>query len=200
MKRMITLAISLLAGSAFATPVTVFDQSDLAAPLGGAVNPTSFAPLGQSFTPTLTGIDFVTVGLQMVFPTQFDVSLYQGVGTGGAMLGTSNSANATSSGFYEFDFLSRIALTPGQIYTIIINPLSTNGGLLADNGANPYSGGTLIESGSSILTVDALFAEGIKVDVGTVPEPGTLSLLGATAIAGLLAQRKSKATSKAKPS
>src|SRR5437016_782088 len=70
----------------------VYDQSNTVAPHVG-LNIDPYAPIGQSFTPTLTSLNFVEVRLSDTntngLGASFDVNIRSGATTVGPVLGTS---------------------------------------------------------------------------------------------------------------
>ena len=59
-----------------------------------SLNYSAFTPIGESVTPTLNGIQWAAFAMQDFSTTGtgvFDVDLYQGVGTSGALLATSTA-------------------------------------------------------------------------------------------------------------
>jgi hypothetical protein len=169
-----------LVGSAKADPIRVIDQQN-DGPAGSTQGGVVF---GQSFTPTLSSIDFfeVTIG---DFGAIDEVQILNGVsgldGLSGAVLGTSEPAATpgNSQGPVLFQFPGGIALTPGDTYVARI--FSTNGTFapaiagISITLDNAYTGGQLLESGFSVTTpflvnYDAVFQEGFT----PVPEVSTI--------------------------
>jgi hypothetical protein len=144
---------------------------------------TAFTPIGESFTPTLNGIQWAAFGMQDFTTTGtgvFDVELFQGVGTTGALLATSAATDLPPNfgipgpGAYAyFYFASEVALTPATPYTLILNQLS--GDLFVVLAASlSQAGDQAILFGQPQPNLNLTFGEGIVA----VPEPSTLSLLG----------------------
>jgi hypothetical protein len=143
-----------------------------------------FAPLGQSFTPTLTSIGFVRLKL-------YDGNSGNGIGATlvvnlrsnaitGSILAQTISVTLTD-GFAEvvsFVFPMPVTLTPGTNY--FFEPVVQSGdSWKVDLGPYNYPGGTTISQGLSIPGSDLWFREGI-----IVPEPSSalLIVIGATVL------------------
>jgi hypothetical protein len=136
--------------------------------------------LGQSFTPVLTGIDFVQ--LQAVaYPGSGSslsrLHLYQG-GPGGPLLGTTEALLVADStlAIRTFYFTQQIPLTPSQVYYLgleatRVDPSTVDMAVSYVFGW-PYDRGTLFANGSASPNADLWFREGV-----VVPEPGACSLL-----------------------
>lgn len=114
---LLTLVFALSAAIASAT----IDQQNTAANsfFGPSISP------GQSFTPTLSGIDFASFELATndgVNGALVFVTLYQGDGFGGTVLATSSNnqlvTNTSSFQEYTFNFAPTVSLTPGNVYTL----------------------------------------------------------------------------------
>ncbi len=102
-------------------------------------------------------------------------------GLDGPVIGTSNPVpvnTVATSGTHEiihFDFPSTISLTPGNTYVFRLQTPQGIGGISWSG--NSYSNGQyLIENyaTSEFLLQDAIFQEGMMVDV--IPAPGALAL------------------------
>jgi hypothetical protein len=142
---------------------------------------------GQSFSPTLTRIDFATFSLATSDPTNGALTfavLYSGAGFGGSLIGaSSNDVLITDASFesYEFDFSPGISLTPSQTYTLQLVDATGSTLYEFDGGGNPYPGGVEYSStGVAQTAYDVVFSEGIVA----VPEPGSLAqgILGLTVL------------------
>jgi PEP-CTERM motif len=152
-----------------------------------SLNYSAFTPIGESFTPTLDGIQWAAFGMQDFTTTgigAFDVDLFQGVGTTGTLLATSATTNLPPGfgipgpGAYAyFYFGSEVALTPGTPYTLILNQLSGDTFLVLAASVS-QTGNTAILFGQPQANLNLTFGEGIF----TVPEPSTLTLLGIAAV------------------
>ncbi len=199
------LAGGLNAGSgAYANPITQVDQQNLLA--NGAIGAPSgkFDGYGQSFTPTLTGIDaFEFFAFERAFgpviAMDWQINIREGTLTG-TILGTSNPVSGvfTTGDPINFMFPTRIPLTPGNVYVSEIL-FSTSSHFLEANinlffDPNPpgdvYSGGELLGLGDRSLD-DYKFREGLNA-ANPIPEPSTMLLLG-SGLVGLIGYRWKKA-------
>ncbi len=162
-----------------------------------------FSPIGQSFTPSLSGLDFVSVLMMDVGSPNagtFVAEIHQG--TDGALLATSQQdtlpigfGDGTRFGMdVDFNFSHRVALTPGDLYSFIIRDTNPGAGdnffLSGTEGFDSYPRGQEIEFGqvSTGLNYDLFFREGIT----SVPEPASLLLLaiGAACAAAIARHRR----------
>ena len=130
--------------------------------------------IGQSFTPTLTGIDFATFYITSL-ATLVTLRLYSEEGFSGTLLGTAGPFGLASTNPLaptSYSFASTISLVPGQLYTL---RLTATSGVFASSysSANPYIGGDIFDDAGSRPTFDLRFAEGIN----TVAEPGTWAMM-----------------------
>ena len=183
----------------------VYDQQTASSSVyvGGAAGLQQGSPIGQSFTPTLAGIDFVQFVL-------FDVNNGNGLGATvyvnlrsdgitGPILGTSNpfsmpdrygqsSVNGAPP-VGVFYFAATIDLQPGTVY--YLEPVVQSGDQWGIRGSEfGYAGGTGYYQGLPFPTRgDLWFREGTF----TVPEPSALAvfLLGAGVLAWIRRTRRS---------
>jgi hypothetical protein len=190
------IVFALAAGIAAANPTYTIDQQNTVADsfLGPSGSP------GQSFTPTLTGIDTATFELATSDPTNgalvFAV-LYQGDGFGGSTLASSSNElsilNTSAFAEYTFNFSPAIALTLGQVYTLRL--FDTTGSTLyeEEGSGNPYAGGVEYDSNGVAQTgFDLVFSEGAQT-----PEPTTFwTLLAGLAAVGAFVMKREPSTRK----
>ena len=170
--------------SVLAQGTLVYDQQSTSGNTGeSAANLVTAQQLGQSFTPTLSAIDFVTLQLGdgnsiNGIGASIFISIFSGSLTNGTLLGSTtplllpNGFGQTESGFTNFFFQTTIPLTPGATY--YLRPILQTGDSSFFVTANTfnYSGGTAFYQGSPLASVDLAFREGIV----SVPEPGALAL------------------------
>jgi len=161
-----------------AAPTKVIDQQN-AGPITGTNGGTSF---GQSFTPTLPGIDYMEI-LMGGDKDIVTIDILGGVigldGLGGPVIGTSNPTLVDTLATHvhqiiHFDFPSTVSLIPGNTYVFRLQtPLGIGGISYTDNS---YSGGQYLAknyaTSSYVRDHDTFFQEGMMVDV--IPVPGAL--------------------------
>ena len=180
------VAVSCLRGQAHAGLIEV----DLGLPLGNYQIQYA-APVGQTFIAEDTQIQTIGFGLLDMNPANPQVavlcSLYEGVGSGGALLGTASAMPPADvdvdSDMVGFDF-SSVILTVGQSYSALLSTTNIRWGMtlydIRDHGFDPYLGGTVILFGSVNGDYDARFR---VVPAEAIPEPASLALLGLGALA-----------------
>jgi PEP-CTERM motif len=155
-------------------------------------------PPGQSFTPTLTGLDFVVLnvvaqsGHGSTPPGDYVTEIRVGQGDSGVLLGTSDPVTLATDmppTAIEFDFPSVVPLVPGTLFSIVARQVDL------DDGSNFLVGFTFdagYPSGSGFGGVpgdyDLYFQEGLRV----TPEPTTLvlSAIGLIGLAFVARKRK----------
>jgi hypothetical protein len=147
--------------------------------------------LGQSFTPTLSSIDFATFEVAVSENATYRIDLHSGVGYGGPLLGSSLSqalpVGSNNIQAVEFDFAAPIALSSGSTYTLqIVRVTGSNLDLYVEAGSgNPYTRGSFLGTvGIPFQTFDAVFSEGTGA-VAT-PEPSTIALAASAIPVGLV--------------
>jgi hypothetical protein len=177
---LLLLITSVMASSAKAD--TIFDQTNTALPLGTlSQNLSVFSPLGQSFTPTLTSLNFVDLLAEDGSAT-VEVNIRLG-SISGTILGTSQPTVVPFSLApmeYSFSFATPVTLIPGDLY--VLQPFLISGDtLITSTNTNNYPGGNQILAGIDQPNNDLWFEEGISTR-----EPGTLLLL-VTGLIGLMA-------------
>jgi len=193
--RWLGLVTVLLAASiSSANADTIFDQTNTGTPETFSATLT-FGPIGQSFTPTLTSLNFVNLMTAAAVlqgsalqPYTLEVDIHS-QSIFGTILGTSEPITVqpvccigpkfAKPVLTPFQFSTPVALVPGDLYVIQVFAVSEDA--LVGSTGNTYAGGTMIANGSVQPESDLWFQEGIAT-----PEPDTLLLLG-TGLVGLLA-------------
>ncbi len=164
------------------------------------VGPTNFSGTngelnGQSFTPTSDSIDAAEFFIRSDGGSStLHLEVRVGQGLTGTLLGSSAQVTITSAlTLVHFDLLSPVTLTPGALYTLVLDldAGSTFAGEMSN--LNPYAGGLAINNfGNTFPNLDFWFREGTHA--AQVPVPPTLALLGlGLACAGWSRRRKSLA-------
>jgi hypothetical protein len=162
---------------------TTIDQQNVDANALDGANTSFIMSQGQSFTPTLNGVDFITLKIADYDTSSPGGKIILGLGkgpTGGQpILGYSNEVTIPANlglGFhsYTFTFPERIAVTPGEVYAFGVIPQSGQFGIAF--GENKYEGGAYFAL-TEVAAGDMYFIEGI-----IVPEPGVPVLTGAAAL------------------
>jgi hypothetical protein len=180
----IVLAVSISPAKAD----TIFDQTNTGLPDGTlSQNILVFSPIGQSFTPTLTSLNFVNLLTDIqgsTAPFTLEVNIRSG-SISGTILGMSQPTIVNPPSLFTlivtpFTFSTPVTLVPGDFYVMEVVAVSGDT-LLTSTDTNNYANGTQILGGLAQPNNDLWFQEGIST-----PEPGTLLLL-ATGLIGLLA-------------
>lgn len=149
-----------------------------------------YSPMGQSFTAQDSvlnsfGMFFTTMNSHSGY-TPLTVTIYNGSGFGGAVLGsTVINPVAGSNGWVDAAF--NITTTANQTYTAGITAGSAYWGANINWGGNPYAGGTAFYSGVEQPS-DWRFR------VNAVPEPETYAMLlaGLGLMSAVARRRKAK--------
>jgi hypothetical protein len=189
---LITLAISMSANADL-----LIDQSQLTFNAGGSgAITTALSGVGQLFTPSLNGIDFIETYVKTGASAQNNLSfnLYT---TLGVQIGQTNTVSIAAnydshvSGPVLFRFAHTINLTAGTQYAFIWNNtnLPTSGTNLTGYGTtvvSTYTGGTAVVH-SAPAAFQSQFAEGVFT-----PEPATMTLgaIGLICLGGLRLLRR----------
>jgi hypothetical protein len=142
---------------------------------GGLTNGQS---LGQTFIPSLTGIDFFDVHASSRGVSEVRLSLLAGPTITGMPIASSSPMIITNALLQtvEFRFASTISLIPGNPYTARLELISGDSYKVEFSVANPYVPGLALDSnGQPNFFVDWVFAEGVI----QAPEPScTLLIFG----------------------
>jgi hypothetical protein len=143
---------------------TKFDQTNTLPPRGKlSHNLLHFSPLGQSFKPTLSTLNFVNL-----LTENGDATVKVNIRLGsisGPILGTSQPTVipfSVSPSVSSFRFSTPVTLIPGDVY--VIEPFVVCGNtLIGSADTNNYLSGNQILGGVGQTTIDLWFQEGISV-------------------------------------
>lgn len=168
-----------------ALPFLVIDQRNDAFPVTSGFG-FADAPLGQEFTPSLTGLDTVEILIGPRDPATVAIVKIREDSITGLVVGTS-LPGVFGIDAIHFDFAALVALAPGNRYVIEPVLISGPGFGPVFSTTDTYAGGRGIVSGSPISDRDMGFREGLAV-----PEPASVSLLGVgfAVVAGRLFKRR----------
>jgi hypothetical protein len=184
--------IGLAARSLHAQATFIYDQQSSADEFipyfgGGPTMQQIPTPWGQSFTPALSGVDFIRLKLDDDRPGNgIGATIYLNLRSDsmtGTILGTTASISMLDGfrGNPTFFFPATVPVTPGTTYYLepITGPGSDFSDIIVDS--FNYPGGSYIRGGLPVLYSDLWFREGLYI----VPEPSSalLLLLGATGLA-----------------
>lgn len=173
----------------------IIDQSNLVGGLTTLGTLTNGQSLGQSFKPTLTGIDWFKIQGSSRGVSTVRLSLLSGTNMAGISLATTTTIQITNATLQpiEFRFPSTVALIPESFYTARLDLLAGDSYKLEFSFSNPYSRGFAFdESYAAVTSVDLVFSEGLAL----VPEPSVVALAGASFLAFLLRREKSEGNHK----
>jgi hypothetical protein len=177
------LTIMLAASCSLAQGTFLYDQqssTDEATPSGNTTIQQITAPYGQSFTPTLSAVDFIRLKLSdRNRSNATGATLFVNLRTGsvnGTILSSTGPVFLSDNfvGTVTFLFPNSVPLTPGSVY--YFQPLVQSGDLWnLDASEYNYSRGSVFVGGFPALASDYWFREGI-----IIPEPssGVLLLVG----------------------
>ena len=159
---------------------------------GGGINP-PWSSIGQSFTPSLSSIDWAEFTLRAESaPVVFHLAIRDGLsgdnGLAGTVVGVSPEVTVSNTNFAPVLFeLPSVALTPGHTYVaeVVADTLNT-GFQFKESFGNPYSAGQMLQAPypASLFArngEDFTFREGVTA-VTAVPEPATSALFGSGAL------------------
>ena len=172
---------ALVVSFAWGQGTFVYDQqsADENNPEGSGTGIQSIQPMGQSFTPTLSSMDFIRLYLYDGNPGNLlGATVYLNLRTdsiAGPVLATSDSVTMPNGfgGYENLYFSSSVAVTAGTIY--YFQPVVESGDLQGWgtlSGHYGYSGGTAFANGTASTYYDLWFREGV-----VVPEPSSAALI-----------------------
>jgi hypothetical protein len=164
----------------------VYDQQSTNLIEGTAFLNYLWQPMGQSFTPSLSAVGFVTLNLYDAGSSPIGATVYVNIRSNsltGPILGSSVLVSMPDQffGITNFSFTTPVSVVPGLTYYLepVAQPGSDGWGSYVTDGS--YAGGTIFASGGPVADRDLWFREGI-----VVPEPSALwmSLFGAGTLVG----------------
>jgi len=139
-----------------------------------------FSPIGQSFTPTLPGLDTVELWTEdFAWDNGYGVDLYVNIREGsiyGPILGTSHPLSLPDNfqGVTHFSFPALVSLKPGRAYVMEVVVVDGDNWILRSNwsvaspgGPDTYPRGNWILNGQEFPGNDLWFQEGLA---STVPQ------------------------------
>lgn len=148
-----------------------------------SVGPTNFSGVGgitngQSFTPSFSTIDGAEFRIRSDGASStLHLEVREGQGLSGTLLGSSGQVTIDSIlSVVHFDLLSSVTLSPGSLYTLVLD-LDAGTTFAGDiSNLNPYAGGLAINNAGELFPgLDFWFREGTHA--AQVSEPSTLALL-----------------------
>ena len=182
MKAVLALVLLLTPICVWGQGTFLFDQEssnlEFAPSYGTGGNIQSFAsPWGQSFTPTLSGVDFIRLLFDDGTPNDalgatLSINLHSS-SISGPIIGTTAPVTMPNgfAGPTTFFFPSSVQLTPGVMY--YFEPVLQSGGSwYLETEPHTYLGGNFFNNGNPLLGTDLWFREGL-----VVPEPASTPLL-----------------------
>jgi hypothetical protein len=190
-KRFLIFVTALLGAlSASGQDTLIYDQqsstNEIAGP-GSSAPISQFAPVGQSFTPSLSSVGFVRLWNADLKPgTGLGADIYVNLRSGsitGPVIGTSDTidfppfvfgnTNQGFAAFTNFVFSTPVTVTPGTQYFLQVVEASGGDWTIGAPKAYGYMGGDAIVDGIVETSVDFWFGEGII----QAPEPSSLALM-----------------------
>ena|ERR1051325_1187771 len=151
----------------------VYDQQSTNLIEGAALLNNLGQPMGQSFTPSLASVGFVTLNLYNNFSGSVYVNLRSNSITGPILSSTTPVFMPDSFfGITNFLFAAPVAVIPGVIYYLQPEIQSGSAGFASYVTDASYVGGSAIYQGVPVLDRNLWFREGI-----VVPEPSSIFLL-----------------------
>jgi hypothetical protein len=161
--------------------------------------------LAQSFTPKLPAIDAAAFWITDWQPSNgqggvLRVLLHDGWGSSGDTILAASQPVTLPDGYgytgdipisgapVQFDFPTRVSLTPGHLYTLEVQQLDgagTETELVLWSTDSSYPGGTAFNANLPSPTSNFFFQEGLTGNVSDAPEPSTLAVFGSALVTGL---------------
>jgi hypothetical protein len=193
--KMPILVAALFPSAMLAQGTLVYDQQsstdESPFPYGTGAHIQQLSPYGQSFTPTLSGIDFIRLNLNDNNPNNSaGATLYLNLRSNsisGTILATTAPVTLTNAftGPVSFFLPTTTSLTPSSSYVFEIVAVSGSDPWNAIAGELNYPGGFVYANGFPAFASDLWFREGM-----VVPEPASGILLVAGASLLFLARRR----------
>jgi len=180
--KLVTIVHILTAGLSYGQGVLVFDQQSTNIVEGSTPWSPSSQPMGQSFTPPFSAVNFVE--LRLFYSDAFNhagatVQLnIRAASLTGPILGSTATVFIPYRflGATNFFFANPLTLSAGTTY--YMQPVILSGGNVSSFVTDgSYAGGTAFYQGASLPDFDLWFREGV-----VVPEPSSLSILACAAV------------------
>ncbi|MES2837939.1 MAG: T9SS type A sorting domain-containing protein [Bacteroidota bacterium] len=181
-----TAAIMLFsANKTYASVPEELDQSNLISEEGAASLDFGYS-FGQTFTCGITGeLSLITIGLNNPATGSYTISIYNGVGNGGAILLNSQPVSLNSVGMNSIPLPAGINVTSGNQYTFILTNIDDVSATFLYSILDPYAGGDggqALPSPYTILTgVDLVFSTYV-IPAPTGPTTQLSTSCGATGL------------------